>query len=260
MMNCNHGVLSWVAGNDVFLKVRVYEKYLDGEGKTQERAYDLTACDEVVTTLTSAFGESRSVEAAFDQVEDNCVVLHLPYTLRAGQYYTDIRCAKDDLHARSFRIAFAVVNSDCEAQTTFEEIDGCKSANLRVTLQVVAQSEVRGKSAYEEWKELPGNEGKGIQDFIDEVLNLYENAEKARQATEEAENVDAELDGNELTITNRHGVSKTTNTKGEKGDTGYCFFALFNIDENGELWMTHNPLDTIVLEVEDGYLIQTYNI
>ena len=38
-----------------------------------------------------------------------------------------------------------------------------------------------------------------------------------------AENVDAELNGNILTVTNRQGVSKSVNTKGEKGDKGDAF-------------------------------------
>lgn len=234
MNQCNHNILSWTRGNDVWLKVRVYEKYLDQQQKTQERAYDLTACDEVTATLVTTFAGGVSVESAIDQTEDNCLVLHLPHTLSVGQYSTEIVCKKDGLQARSFRWAFAVVGSDCEAQTTFEEVDGCRSASMRVSLQVVSQVAVRGKSAYEEWRELPGNEDKGLQDFIDEVLDLNSLATRAAEAAEAANaaaaaassaaegagNVDAELSGTVLTVTDRLGVSKSVDTKGEKGDPG----------------------------------------
>ena len=40
------------------------------------------------------------------------------------------------------------------------------------------------------------------------------------QAVQEAENVNAQLDGTILTVTNRNGASTTTNVKGEKGDKG----------------------------------------
>lgn len=83
--NCNHGALSWVSGNDVWLKVRVFEKYLDQQEKVQERAYDLTACDEVTASLSTALSGKTDIEYAIDHTEDNCLVLHLPYTLRTGQ-------------------------------------------------------------------------------------------------------------------------------------------------------------------------------
>lgn len=201
--NYGHGeLLSWVEGNDVFLKARVYEKVVtdadssssegdepagNAAGTVEERAVDLTAFDDVKVELVKSFGARTDIETAIDQTEDNCLVVHCPYTLESGEYALEIRLMKDGLQARSFDIQFAVVQTDCEAQTTFEVIDGCRSASLRVTLQVVSQALVRGKSAYELWKELPGNEDKGLQDFIDEVLDLNAIATRAVTAAKAAE-------------------------------------------------------------------------
>lgn len=271
-MKINHvygNVLSWVQGNDVWLKVRVYEKYLDQQQKTQERAYDLTACDEVTTTLVTTFTGGVSVESAIDQTEDNCLVLHLPHTLSVGQYSTEIVCKKDGLQVRSFRWAFAIVGSDCEAQTTFEEVDGCRSASMRVSLQVVSQVAVRGKSAYEEWRELPGNEDKGLQDFIDEVLDLNSLATRAAEAAEAANaaaaaasaaaegagNVDAELSGTVLTVTDRLGVRKSVDTKGEKGDPGEPGTTDYNELTNKPTI----PSKTSELANDSGFIVKTVN-
>lgn len=69
------------------------------------------------------------------------------------------------------------------------------------------------------------NEKAGLADDAARLAN--EKAAKAEQAatdsrnaTQEAEKVDAELDGNMLKVTNRNGSTKTLNVKGEKGDKG----------------------------------------
>lgn len=49
------------------------------------------------------------------------------------------------------------------------------------------------------------------------VTEFQQMMQQAGTAIEGAENVDAELDGYELTVTNRQGESKTVNTKGESG-------------------------------------------
>ena len=69
------------------------------------------------------------------------------------------------------------------------------------------------------------NEKAGLADEAARLAN--EKAAKAEQAatnslnaTQEAEKVDAELEGNTLKVTNRNGSTKTLNVKGEKGDKG----------------------------------------
>lgn len=64
------------------------------------------------------------------------------------------------------------------------------------------------------------NEQQRIANEQQRIENEQQREQASAAAIEGAENVNAELDGNTLTVTNREGVSRSVNTKGEKGDTG----------------------------------------
>lgn len=100
----------------------------------------------------------------------------------------------------------------------------------------------------------------GIQQAIDECEAAADSANDAAQAAntaaQGAENVDAELNGTLLTVTNRQGVSQTVDTQGEKGDTGDTFFATFEVNEDMDLVMTRYERDSLSMEVVDGYLYE----
>lgn len=64
------------------------------------------------------------------------------------------------------------------------------------------------------------NEQQRIANEQQRIANEQQREQASAAAIEGAENVNAELDGNTLTVTNREGVSRSVNTKGEKGDTG----------------------------------------
>jgi hypothetical protein len=61
------------------------------------------------------------------------------------------------------------------------------------------------------------NEAQRIQQESERVSEFNQIKQEAETAIEGAENVDAELDGYDLTVTNRQGESKTVNTKGVSG-------------------------------------------
>ena len=67
------------------------------------------------------------------------------------------------------------------------------------------------------------NEQQRVENEQARVLAEQQREQDCAAAVAGAENVDAELDGNILTVTNRHGVSKSVNTKGAKGDKGDAF-------------------------------------
>jgi len=180
----NSTLLSWVVGNGVLLLARVYEKVLD-EGEVTDLPFDLSACDDIAVTATNGY-KTEVLEWAIAQDESNCLALHIPHTLSASEWALEITCKRNGYHVRSFEFTFRIVETNCEAQTTFEVVDGCQSASVRVTLQVVPQATVRGKNAYELWKELPGNEDKTLQDYIDEVLDMNGITAAAREATDAA--------------------------------------------------------------------------
>ena len=64
------------------------------------------------------------------------------------------------------------------------------------------------------------NEQRREQEFAQMETDFETMQQESEAATSGAENVNAELDGNILTVTDRNGVSKSVNTKGEKGDPG----------------------------------------
>ncbi len=71
----------------------------------------------------------------------------------------------------------------------------------------------------------PIDEGEAMADeslrsFTKAVVDLNRAASVANAAAEEAENVNASLSGTKLTVTNRSGLSRTVDVKGEKGDPG----------------------------------------
>lgn len=253
---CNNTLLSWVAGNDVLLLARVYEKVLDA-GEVTDLPFDLSACDDISVTATGF--RTETLEWAIAQDESNCLAVNIPHTLTVGEWAVEIKCTRNGYHVRSFEFTFRIVETNCEAQTTFEVVDGCQSASVRVALQIVPQAFGRGQNSYEMWKELPGNEDKTLQEYIDEVLDLngitsrmselevrVELAERGRKASETnreeaeaqreansqaavsaannaaagAERVNASLSGTTLTVTNRSGVSTSVDTKGEPGGDG----------------------------------------
>jgi len=66
-----------------------------------------------------------------------------------------------------------------------------------------------------------------VQNEQGRVSEFNQIKQEAETAIEGAENVDAELDGYDLTVTNRQGVSKTVNTKGVSGG---MLFPVMNFD------------------------------
>lgn len=71
------------------------------------------------------------------------------------------------------------------------------------------------------------NEAQRIEQEAERVSEFNQIKQEAETAIEGAENVDAELDGYDLTITNRQGVQKTVYTKGVSGG---MLFPVMNFD------------------------------
>ena len=76
------------------------------------------------------------------------------------------------------------------------------------------------------------NEEKRIQNEQQRIQNELDREQATAAAVQGAENVNAQLNGYVLTVTNRQGVSSSINTKGETGDPIKPEFA---ITENGHL-------------------------
>lgn len=99
------------------------------------------------------------------------------------------------------------------------------------------------------------NETRRIQQESERVSEFNQIKQEAETAIEGAENVDAELDGYDLTITNREGESKTVNTKGVSGG---MLFPTMNFDpETGTLTIRglQQEVDRISYNEETAELI-----
>ena len=196
--SCNGTLLSWVAGNDVLLLARVYEKVLDA-GEVTDLPFDLTACDDIEVSLSTDISNVALPREAWEikEDEDNCLAMLIPHELTQGTWAVEIKCTRNGYHVRSFEFTFNVVETNCEAQTTFEVVDGCQSASVRVALQIVPQALVRGTNDYEMWKQTTTSEDTSLQYFLDNVIDFQGrmdaiNAAEAARVVAEAGRVSAE--------------------------------------------------------------------
>ena len=165
MSNCTENILSYVRGNDVLVDLRFFENVMDGE-QVVEQPFDLTMCDEVRAKVYDAgpidYGISRTVS--------NSLVLRLPRTIPKGKYSLEIIALRGGMQVRSFDMTFHVVGTNREACSTLATSGSYTTTSFRITFRMVPQALVRGKSAYELWRELPGNEDKELQDYLEELV------------------------------------------------------------------------------------------
>jgi hypothetical protein len=211
----NQSVLAIVEGNDVLLMARIYELTASGE-----QPVDLTACDSIRATLQGALAMvTPTSDIAAD--DPSCLVLQLPPTLPSGDYSLEVTIQRGGFQARSFDVRLTVVERDSQAAVPLTVIDGCRTASLHVTLQVVPQAVARGRDTIDEWLALPGNEGKTRQDYVDEVLDLHRRASVLKDALVIATHPDI-VGPDNYVYHWRNGAYVKTDlyVKGDKGDTG----------------------------------------
>ena len=177
--------LTWVRGNSVLMAVTLTQIKTNGtEEPIDLSVYDAWACK--VWRLSAYKKVEEDVTAALDQ--EGRVVLSLPSTLPCGTYSVDVTLVKDSKDRRSYEMpVFRIVDSNGESDVTYDIVDGMLSADIEMRFQLLPIAETLGKNAYELWKELPGNEGKTLQEYIDEVLDLNGITAACVAATEAAE-------------------------------------------------------------------------
>lgn len=179
-----------------------------------------------------------------------------------------------------YQIAFHFTVADFPNDTEDEVLN---QANITVDMDgepAQVMLDFTGETAPEIQFSLPAyaNEAQRIENELQREANeaqriqAEEQREQASQAAVQgAENVNAQLDGNILTVTNREGVSRSVNTKGAKGDTGAtgeqgpqgekgatgdCIYPVFNV--NSDMHLTSEPgVDYMSID-EDGHLQVDY--
>ena len=160
--------LRWVRGNDVTLNVYLTE--IDEEG--QAHALDLDALDEWEVVLRNIDKPCRGLHPVAEAGEDTgVVVVSVDESYEEGTYGIEFLARENGCDIRSYEaVLFGIVERNGQANVTFDTIEGERSCDIDLKVQMIVGAVTRGKNSYELWKEIPGNEDKSLQDFIDEIV------------------------------------------------------------------------------------------
>ena len=186
--------LKWVRGNDVALKVTVCEPQYneagepvkDANGNIVWKAVDLDSYDDITVTIRVMPGSegtsscncnckdkenpSSYIVSSSKSSEEGILIVDIPGTLPNGDYAMEFTGHKNGRAVRALEgMMFGIVECSGKANVTFDVQEGVRSCDLDLKIQMVPSSLVRGKNAYELWKEIPGNEGKTLQDYLDSI-------------------------------------------------------------------------------------------
>ncbi|MBR4699759.1 MAG: hypothetical protein IKP16_07425, partial [Prevotella sp.] len=171
----NSSLICWVRGNDVVVTVYLYEPQVDANGipvRDQQGnivwvPVDVDAYDEWrVRVKTDDYILLPSAAGA----TAGTLVVKVPGTFPCGVYAVEFTGMKNGFAIRSFEMTmFGIVESNGDANVTFDVVDGERSCDVDIKIQIVPFSVTRGKNAYELWKEQPGNEDKTLQDYLDSL-------------------------------------------------------------------------------------------
>lgn len=167
MNRCIHDILSWVEGNDVLLTCWLYERVAGPNRHDTFRDFPLQEASDIHVTIHNA-RSSRTVDAQLLQGAGNALVLKIPADTERGRYSVCVKCRLRGSAVTSFESpVFSIVATNGEAHTFFERIDGCRSAEFSMDIQIIGGAVAAGKNAYELWLE------SGHSGTLDDFLNYY---------------------------------------------------------------------------------------
>lgn len=171
----NSSLICWPRGNDVSLTIYLYEPQVDEhgipvhdqQGNIVWEPVDVDAYDEWrVRVKTDEYIPLSSAAGA----TAGTLVVKVPGTFPCGVYAVEFTGMKNGFAVRSFETTmFGIVESNGDANVTFDIVDGERSCDIDIKIQMVPFSVERGKNAYELWKKQPGNEDKTLQDYLDSL-------------------------------------------------------------------------------------------
>ena len=183
-------MLAWVSGNDVVVLVKLIRKYTGENGEEREEPVDFNTMNGLEVLALSTYGRRYPLEASVKHGDSSVLLVMIPHTARVGTYALEIKFERDGIHERSCEaFTFKIVNSNEQANVTFKELDGYKSADLNIKHQMASVAIKTGQSAYQAWL-AAGNTG-SLDDY---VHFLYEQGTAAKEAAKAAKDVVAEID------------------------------------------------------------------
>lgn len=171
----NSSLICWPRGNDVSLTIYLYEPQVDEHGipvRDQQgnivwEPVDVDAYDEWRVRVKT---DEYILLSAAAGATAGTLVVKVPGTFPCGVYAVEFTGMKNGFAVRSFETTmFGIVESNGDANVTFDIVDGERSCDIDIKIQMVPFSVERGKNAYELWKEQPGNEDKTLQDYLDSL-------------------------------------------------------------------------------------------
>lgn len=207
-----------VRGNDFTLRIPV-KKIVNGE----QVAFPLPACTDIVVNIVNQY---RRVNLAYsiDTAEDNIINARVEGdAVSVGIYALEVRgkIFGNDWRSKEYE-QFCIVDNNASGDTAFngELIEGEDSVEMNTALvilpptaeltQLINNTNTALETAKQTDATLKANESERM-----EAEQQRATAEAARNREEskatEAERVNAELNGNVLTVTNRQGTAKSVN-------------------------------------------------
>lgn len=182
--NCRN--IGIVKGNDVVLKLWLYTRELQNSEKLRV-PLNIGADDAFKVDLCKIYSK-QTLRSSRDGTDDNCLIVYIPWTTAIGVYTLEVAIERDGKHLCSVDCGrISIVGCNSEASPTLERVNTAWQAGMEVDMQITFSAVAHGENAYEIWRRQPGNENKTLQDFINEVLNLNQNAAAARQAAQDAD-------------------------------------------------------------------------
>lgn len=181
-----------VRGNDFTLRVPVM-KIVDGE----KVAFPLPGCTDIKVNIVNQY-RRIALSYTIDVSEDNVLLARVEGDkVAVGTYALEVKgkLFGNDWRSNEYE-QFQLVDNNAAGDTVFEPHEGEDSVEMDTALVVLAPSVELGNL---------------IKDAEETIADTKEAIRNAQTATAEAENVNAELNGNVLTVTNRQGTAKSVN-------------------------------------------------
>lgn len=188
--------LKWVRGNDVLLKCTLLEPQYNSAGEpikdkkgnlvwiplAIDTYDDLTVGLKLMGNTSSkgsgcccnndtATADYYSV-VSYRGTEEGVLIANIPGTLPTGAYSLEVIGHKNGRSMRAFEgMLFEIVECNGKANVTFDVQEGQKSCDVDIKVQLVSSAVSQGKNAFELWREIPGNENKTLQDYLDGIVS-----------------------------------------------------------------------------------------
>lgn len=160
---CDCNSVLTTRGNDFALRVRFYQRTIDGKQPLR-----LDAMRNVVVTIKDDLRRDANFQWSLDAENENAMVVQVAYDNRMSRgYVVEVTMQTEDgRHLRcAERCAFGIVEYNSEANVTFEPYGGKEGAELDMEFEVVTEAIVVDQPLVERMQGLVGEATEAINDI-----------------------------------------------------------------------------------------------